>query len=154
MIDTLLNKILCLFCIHFGLPGPPLDTPTELKTRPKRLKSAPRRSRRRFQSSHLGLPSPPSPFRWRQEPSGAPQERSQTLLETLPELSFGPPEPSESFQMASGTVWAPFSTKFQQILKVFWHVFPKTVCIVVSCEWTTRPFGITAFLRCNLNTLL
>ena len=70
MTDTLFKKIVFLFCIHFGLPGPPLDAPAAPKTRPKRLKSAPRRSWRRFQSSHFGLPSLPSPFRWRQEPFG------------------------------------------------------------------------------------
>ena len=42
-----------------------------------------------------------------QDASKAPQERSQTLLETLPELPSWPPEPSKSFQMASGTIWAP-----------------------------------------------
>ena len=42
-----------------------------------------------------------------QDASKAPQERSQMLLETLPELPFGSPEPSKSFQMASGTIWAP-----------------------------------------------
>ena len=49
--DTLFKEIVCLFCIHFGLPGPPLDAPAALKTRPKRLKSAPRCYWRRFQSS-------------------------------------------------------------------------------------------------------
>ena len=53
--DTLFKKIVCLFCIHFGLPGPPLDAPAALKTRPKRLKSAPRRSQKRFLAVSGGL---------------------------------------------------------------------------------------------------
>ena len=108
MTDTLFNKIVCLFCIHFGLPGPPLDAPAALKAPQERsqmlLETLP--------ELPFGSPEPSKSFQMASGTIWAPQERSQTLLETLPELPFWPPEPSKSFQMASGTVWAPFSIKF------------------------------------------
>ena len=141
MTDTLFNKILCLFCIHFGLPGPPLDAPAALKAPQERSQMRlpfgspePSKSfqmasgtvRAPQERSHTLLETLPELGRpaalktrskrvksarrrsWRRSISASRAERSQTLLETLPELPFWPPEPSKSFQMASGTIWAPF----------------------------------------------
>ena len=87
--------------LHFGLKIPSqsdlLDAQMALKTRPKRLKSAPRRSWRRFLAVSGGLLErswvPLGRFgalrallgvqKSPQSASKAPQERSQTLLETL-----------------------------------------------------------------------
>ena len=106
--DTLFNKIVCLFCIHFGLPGPPLDAPAALKAPQERsqmlLETLP--------ELPFGSPEPSKSFQMASGTIWAPQKRSQTLSETLPELPFWPPEPSKSFQMTSGTLWAPFSIRF------------------------------------------
>ena len=53
-IDTNFKNMLCRFCIRFGLPGPPLDAPAALKTRPKRFKSAPKCSWLAFPGTVLG----------------------------------------------------------------------------------------------------